>query len=265
MTEKEFLERFEFCFDTLFDGEEEFDAALRYACFGGGKRVRPLGVFLGASAVSEAFPLDEVLSLACAVELVHSYSLVHDDLPAMDDDDMRRGRPTVHKKFGEATAILVGDALNTRAAEVVTAGVLQFGRRYAAAASGLMRAAGDMVRGQVLDIAGMKTEHEFEKMYALKTGALIKASFVAGATVAGADEDTLDAVRGYAEALGLGFQIADDLLEKDEETSLVTLIGRERGEELLQKCTSEALRYASLTPSGDRLAEFATRMGARRR
>ena len=128
-----------------------------------------------------------------------------------------------------------------------------------------MRAAGDMVRGQVLDIAGMKTEHEFEKMYALKTGALIKASFVAGATVAGADEDTLDAVRGYAEALGLGFQIADDLLEKDEETSLVTLIGRERGEELLKKCTSEALRYASLTPSGDRLAEFATRMGARKR
>ena len=105
MTTAEFRELFERCFATLFDGESEFDDALRYACFGGGKRVRPVGVWLGASAVNAAPPVDEVLSLACAIELIHSYSLVHDDLPAMDNDDYRRGRLTVHKKFGEAAGI----------------------------------------------------------------------------------------------------------------------------------------------------------------
>ena len=186
MTTAEFRELFERCFATLFDGESEFDDALRYACFGGGKRVRPVGVWLGASAVNAAPPVDEVLSLACAIELIHSYSLVHDDLPAMDNDDYRRGRLTVHKKFGEAAGILAGDALLSRAAKVLASGAVQFGASYAAAAQVMTSAAEDMVRGQVLDLGGMRTEEEFRTMYALKTGALFRAAFLSGAIAAGA-------------------------------------------------------------------------------
>lgn len=265
MTRTGFVELFEKCIATLFDGESEFDDALRYACFGGGKRVRPVGVWLGASSVSPAPPVDEVLSLACAIELIHSYSLVHDDLPAMDNDDYRRGRLTVHKKFGEATGILAGDALLSRAAGVLASGTVQFGGGYAAAAQVMTKAAEDMVRGQVLDLAGMRTEEEFRGMYALKTGALFKAAFLSGAIVAGADAAQRDAVLGYAEALGLGFQIADDLLDEGEENSLVAVIGEERGRALLDECTSSALGYAARLPYGEALVEFAEKLRTRKK
>lgn len=264
MTSEEFRGLFEKCFSTLFEGEEEFDEAMRYACFGGGKRVRPLGVFLGATAISPAPPADEILSLAGAIELIHSYSLVHDDLPAMDNDDYRRGRLTVHKKFGEATAILIGDALLSRAAEVLASGAVQFGKKYAAAAAIMTKAASDMVRGQVYDLAGMHTEAEFRKMYALKTGALIGAAFSAGALVAGADAEQMSAVRAYAEALGLGFQLADDLLDEGEENSLVAVIGAEKARALLDECTEAAVGYAHKLPYGEALAEFAERLRVRK-
>ena len=264
MNASDFRALFEKCFSTLFDGSEEFDGAMRYACFGGGKRVRPVGVYLGAASVSAAPPLDEVLSLAGAIELVHSSSLVHDDLPAMDNDDYRRGRLTVHKKFGEAAAILVGDALLSRAAQVLASGAVQFGRKYAAAAAVMTKAAEDMVRGQVYDLAGMRTEEEFRKMYALKTGALIRAAFVAGATVAGADDKQIRLVAEYAEALGLGFQIADDLLDEGEENSLVAVIGAERGRKLLDECTERAVRCAGGLPFGEELAAFAEQLRIRK-
>lgn len=204
MTSAGFQEIFEKCFATLFDDGSEFDDALQYACFGGGKRVRPRGVFLGASAVSATPPLDEVLSLAGAIELIHSYSLVHDDLPAMDNDDYRRGRLTVHRKYGEATGILAGDALLSRAAKVLASGAVQFGKNYAAAAQVMTSAAEDMVRGQVLDLAGMRTKEEFLKMYALKTGALFRAAFLSGAIVAGANEREREHICGYARGVGAG-------------------------------------------------------------
>ena len=265
MTVSEFTELFERCFGTLFDGGSEFDEALAYACFGGGKRVRPTGVWLGASAVSAAPPLDEVLSLGSAIELIHSYSLVHDDLPAMDNDDMRRGRPTVHKKYGEAAGILVGDALLSKASEVLASGAVQFGSRYAVAAQLMTKAAEDMVRGQVLDLAGMRTEEEFRKMYALKTGALIRAAFLSGATVAGASEDMLRAVGEYADALGLGFQVADDLLDEGEENSLVAVIGADAARKLLDECTATAKARAAELPFGEELAAFAEKLRTRKK
>lgn len=265
MTTAEFRELFERCFATLFDGESEFDDALRYACFGGGKRVRPVGVWLGASAVNAAPPVDEVLSLACAIELIHSYSLVHDDLPAMDNDDYRRGRLTVHKKFGEAAGILAGDALLSRAAKVLASGAVQFGASYAAAAQVMTSAAEDMVRGQVLDLGGMRTEEEFRAMYALKTGALFRAAFLSGAIAAGADDAERRLVAEYAEALGLGFQVADDLIDEGEEKSLVAVIGAEKGRALLDECTERAVICASRLPFGEELAAFAEKLRTRKK
>lgn len=264
MKAEEFRELFEKCFASLFDGDEEFDDAMRYACFGGGKRVRPVGVFLGASAITPAVPLDEVLSLACAIELIHSYSLVHDDLPAMDDDDYRRGRLTMHKKFGEATAILTGDALLSRAAEVLASGAVQFGRGYASAAAMMTKAASDMVRGQVYDLAGMHDEEGFRRMYALKTGALISAAFSAGATVAGATVGQSATIKEYAEALGLGFQVADDLLDEGDENSIVAVIGAEKARALLDECTEKAVKCASELPFGEDLARFAEKLRQRK-
>lgn len=265
MTSAGFAEIFEKCFATLFDDGSEFDDALRYACFGGGKRVRPRGVFLGASAVSATPPLDEVLSLAGAIELIHSYSLVHDDLPAMDNDDYRRGRLTVHRKYGEATGILAGDALLSRAAKVLASGAVQFGKNYAAAAQVMSSAAEDMVRGQVLDLAGMRTKEEFLKMYALKTGALFRAAFLSGAIVAGANEREREHICGYAEALGLGFQVADDLLDEGEENSLVAVLGRKESEKLLDECTETALIEAAGLPFGEELREFALKLRSRKK
>ena len=185
MTVKEFLESFEVYFSGMFESKgEKFDEAMHYACFGGGKRVRPTAVFLGASAISDRFPEGAVMSLAAALELIHSYSLVHDDLPAMDNDDLRRGQPTVHKKFGEATAILVGDALLSSSSTVLINAARVFGDDFLSAASVVTRASENMVRGQVMDIAGMKTAEQFKTMYSLKTGALITAAFQAGAIVA---------------------------------------------------------------------------------
>lgn len=265
MTTAEFRELFERRFAALFEGESEFDDALRYACFGGGKRVRPVGVWLGASAVNAAPPVDEVISLACAIELIHSYSLVHDDLPAMDNDDYRRGRLTVHKKFGEAAGILVGDMLLSRAAGVLVEGAVKFGADFAVAARVMADAAADMVRGQVLDLQGMRTEEEFGAMYALKTGALFRAAFLAGAIAAGATEEERERVSAYAEALGLGFQIADDLLDEGEESSLVTVVGGKAARELLEKCTLEAVACAASLPHGEELAAFAEQLRTRKK
>ncbi len=191
-------------------------SAMRYSLFAGGKRLRPAlciasGDLVGASE-------DEVMPVACALEMIHTYSLVHDDLPAMDDDDLRRGRPTVHRAFDEATAILSGDALLTLAFRVLAERGGAPERRLAVIAE-IGRAAGTpggMAAGQALDLEGEGRSiapDALDRLHAAKTGALIAASVVAGALAGGADSPTVEALRRYGRAVGLAFQIADDLLD----------------------------------------------------
>ena len=193
-----------------------FDA-MRYAALGGGKRLRPFLVLQGARLFSVS--RKSALRAAAAIELIHCYSLVHDDLPAMDDDDLRRGKPTVHKAFDEATAILAGDALLTLAFEVLahpdTHSNPDVRCRLIAA---LARAAGahGMVAGQVIDLSVGAREAdigEITRLQRLKTGALIGFACEAGAILGQAAEAQHEALRGYAHDLGLAFQIADDLLD----------------------------------------------------
>ena len=195
-----------------------------YALNTPGKRIRPALVYAAAAAVdAQAIHHPALDGAACAVEMVHAYSLTHDDLPSMDDDDLRRGRPTVHKAFDEATAILAGDALQARAFELLAnLDKLDAARRsrlvaILAAASGPR----GMVGGQAIDIdatdqtIGMES---LQAMHALKTGALIRVSVAMGATVAGADEGELSQLDLYAHNIGLAFQIRDDVLNATSDT-----------------------------------------------
>lgn len=194
--------------------------AARYAIEGKGKRIRPIMMM----AAYELFSDDTktILPFCAAMEYIHNYSLIHDDLPAMDNDDLRRGRPTCHKVYGEATAILAGDALLTRAFEKITSTNHEHALK---AAYVIAKAAGEdgMIGGQVID-----TENEGNKiplkllneLHALKTGALIRASYMTGAILAGADEETVNKLGQLGSMTGLAFQIKDDILDvtSDEET-----------------------------------------------
>ncbi|MCL4182665.1 MAG: polyprenyl synthetase family protein [Burkholderiaceae bacterium] len=196
--------------------------AMRYAVLGGGKRVRPMLVYAaGEAGGAQAGALD---CAACAVELVHAYSLVHDDLPCMDDDVLRRGRPTVHVRYGEALAMLVGDALQALAFEALAGAAVQGAGSGATAlmVAELARAAGSvgMAGGQAIDLAsvGLALEREaLEDMHRRKTGALLRASVRLGGLCAGMAGDAgaarLHALDRYAEAVGLAFQVVDDILD----------------------------------------------------
>ena len=193
----------------------ELGEAIRYALLAPGKRLRPRLVLLAAQTCGGT--VDEALPAACAVEMIHAYSLVHDDLPAMDDDDLRRGRPTCHKVFGEATAILVGDALLARAFEILATEVKP-ADRAARSCAVLGHAAGAtaLVGGQASDLAGGVTGDDLpslESIHRRKTGALITASLELGGVVAGASARQIAALRQYGQHLGLAFQITDDLLD----------------------------------------------------
>lgn len=194
--------------------------AMRYSLFAGGKRIRPVLCMAAAEAVSDA-PIG-VEEAACALELVHTYSLIHDDLPALDNDDLRRGRPTCHKVFGEAMAILAGDALLTRAFEVLSSLPGIDDSRRIRLVYELATAAGDkggMIAGQVHDLEGEHqhpTAHLLERIHRAKTGALLRASVRMGAIYAGASEDELAALSRYGEHIGLAFQIVDDLLDVEQ-------------------------------------------------
>jgi geranylgeranyl diphosphate synthase type II len=205
--------------------------AMRYSLLGGGKRLRPILSILACEAAGGT--LQQALPAACALEMVHTYSLIHDDLPAMDDDDVRRGQPTCHKQFDEATAILAGDALLTLAFEVLAAGCPP--RTAAVSCAELARGAGaiGMVGGQILDILASGTRGraeiaadwapsrgplaELEEIHTRKTGALFRASLRLGIYAAqaekGVNPETLAAVDAYSEAFGLAFQVTDDLLD----------------------------------------------------
>lgn len=195
-------------------------AAMRYATLNGGKRLRACLVYAsGAALGGDVATLD---APAVAVELIHAYSLVHDDLPCMDDDDLRRGQPTCHKAFDEATALLVGDALQTLAFEVLANGPQRPEVRVQMIAT-LAHAAGSlgMAGGQAIDLAAVGrqlTLAELEYMHALKTGALIRAAVGLGALAADADGAALTALDDFAATLGLAFQIVDDVLDVEGDT-----------------------------------------------
>jgi geranylgeranyl diphosphate synthase type II len=192
--------------------------AMRYSLLAGGKRLRPALVL----AAGEAFgaDTDDLMPAACAIEMIHTYSLIHDDLPAMDNDDLRRGRPTCHKAFGEAVAILAGDALLTQAFRVLAMDAPKRDAerqvtviREVATAAGTVDA---LIGGQMADIEneGEKVDGStLEYIHRSKTGAMIAASVVVGGTVAGASEDQIEKLRGYGQCIGLAFQIADDILD----------------------------------------------------
>lgn len=256
--------------------------AMNYSLLSGGKRLRPVLTLecckmCGGQA-------EDALPLACAVEMIHTYSLIHDDLPCMDDDDLRRGKPTNHRVYGEATAMLAGDGLLTAAFEVAAcaAGKLPAGR-VAEAVEVLARAAGPagMVGGQALDLAGegyALNRAELEQIHALKTGALIGAAADLGCLAAGAALEQRRAVGEFAARLGLAFQIRDDMLDVEGTGALGKPIGSDSANEKntfvpllgLEGCRAEVARLteaaaAALSPFPDRafLEELARRLADR--
>jgi farnesyl diphosphate synthase len=233
-------------------------AAMRHATLGGGKRMRPLLVYAtGTLAGADEAVLD---APATAVELIHAYSLVHDDLPAMDDDALRRGQPTVHVAFDEATAILAGDALQTLAFEVLAGSDAGAVLRVTwlqtlAQASGVA----GMCGGQALDIdatGGSQPLDALQHMHALKTGALIRASVRLGALAGGVDDATLQRLDAFADALGLAFQVRDDILDVESSSDA---LGKTAGKDAAQaKSTYPAL--LGMDGAKARLDELAAQM-----
>ncbi len=194
--------------------------AMRYAVLDGGKRLRPLLVLATAEAVGDASSRPAALNAACAIELIHAYSLVHDDMPCMDNDVLRRGKPTVHVQFGEAQALLAGDALQTLAFEFLTPLDGSVPAAVQAACVGLLaRASGyqGMAGGQAIDLASVGqrlTEDQLRQMHRLKTGALLLCSVQMGAAcVPGVSAPVQAALQRFGEALGLAFQVVDDVLD----------------------------------------------------
>lgn len=241
---------------------DEIIRACRYAVIDGGKRIRPI-------LLLEFYKLcggndDCAYNFACALEMIHSYSLVHDDMPCMDDDDMRRGKPSCHKEYGECTALLCGDALLTEAFSVAakTMGIPSERVIKAMAHLATSSGVGGMIGGQVIDVNLNPDSDDsvlFE-MYRLKTGALLKTACAIGAILAGADEESVLNAETFGEKLGIAFQIIDDILdfqgdektlgkpvgsdEKNSKDTIVVRLGAEYCRELAKKYTEEA--YESL-------------------
>jgi farnesyl diphosphate synthase len=202
------------------DSPAQLGEAMRYAVLDGGKRLRPLLVLATAEAVGDASSSSAALHAACAIELIHAYSLVHDDMPCMDNDVLRRGKPTVHVQFGEAQALLAGDALQTLAFEMLTPQDASVSAAVQAACVALLaRASGyqGMAGGQAIDLASVGqrlTEDQLRQMHRLKTGALLLCSVQMGAAcVPGVPAPVQAALQRFGEALGLAFQVVDDVLD----------------------------------------------------
>ncbi len=215
--------------------------AMRYSLFAGGKRLRPVLCISGCEAVGEKPAI--VLPAACAIECIHTYSLIHDDLPAMDNDDIRRGLPTSHKVFGEAMAILAGDALLTKAFECMT----DEGMARTVGPDGLVKAiqllseaagASGMVGGQLLDIQGggrIQNSKELKEIHDRKTGALIRAAVVIGGLLGGGSPTQIEGLSSYGEKVGLAFQIVDDILDVEGNAAV---LGKSTGSDASQEKTT---------------------------
>lgn len=235
--------------------------AMRYSVFAGGKRLRPVLMLLVCRMCGG--DINEALPFACALEMIHTYSLIHDDLPAMDNDDLRRGQPTSHKKFGEAAAILAGDALLNKAFEVMSDYRGNDTARALKAMSIIARSSGTegMIGGQVVDMISEGREitlDELRYLHLNKTGAIIRSACAAGAVTAGAGDDEIRAVDKFAENLGIAFQIQDDILDvtgteeelgkpigsdaEEGKNTYVSLLGIERAEEMSKEYSESAKR-----------------------
>jgi geranylgeranyl diphosphate synthase type II len=260
---------------------ETIHRAVRYSLFAGGKRIRPLLVMAAGDAVGGAH--DDVVPFACAVEMIHTYSLIHDDLPAMDNDDLRRGKPTSHKVFGEAIAILAGDALLTRAFHLLAempagSDAARIERRLRALAL-LGEAAGTtgLIGGQVEDLESERRTIDaaaLERLHRAKTGALLAACVRGGALLGGADAAILARLERYAASVGLAFQVVDDVLDatetaeqlgktagkdsKADKATYVRIHGLERSRVMARELLAEALdAVAPLGERGQALAALA--------
>ncbi|MBQ8076964.1 MAG: polyprenyl synthetase family protein [Eubacterium sp.] len=241
------------------EGQNDVVRAMRYSLANGGKRLRP--IFTLEFCKMCGGDVEKALPLACAVEYIHTYSLIHDDLPCMDDDDMRRGNPSCHKMYGEATALLAGDALLTHAFDLVTSADID-GEAAAQAVSLLAQNAGvgGMIGGQVLDLkyeTGTPSLTDVLTVYKLKTGALIAAACIMGCIAAGASSEQIEAASKYAYYLGIAFQIKDDLLdiygdeaklgkpigsdENNDKSTYVTLTSAKKAEEDVANLTASAI------------------------
>ena len=249
--------------------------AMRYSVFAGGKRIRPI-LCLETARIFDA-DISPAFYPACAIEFIHTYSLIHDDLPALDNDDLRRGKPTCHKQFGEATAILAGDALLTLAFETIAASPAPAERRVAivteiAAAAGTVHG---MVGGQVADLEaeGRQVSPEtLEYIHRSKTAALIRASIASGALSAGAPTDDVVRLRRFGETIGWAFQVTDDILDVEESSAALgktagkdvaqqkatypAVFGLARSHEFANELASKAI--AELQPYGDRAERLRT-------
>jgi farnesyl diphosphate synthase/geranylgeranyl diphosphate synthase type II len=215
------------------DDPTQLRAAMRYSLFNGGKRVRPILAYAAALAIKPETDLALIDPIAAALECLHSYSLVHDDLPAMDDDDLRRGKPTCHIAFNEATAILAGDGLQTLAFDLLTQTDLPSQIQIQLIHQLVLGSGVDgMVLGQAIDLAAVDHQldlAQLETMHRHKTGALIRASVAMGAISAGADKEQLAALDKYAAAIGLAFQVQDDILDVTGDTAT---IGKQQGADI---------------------------------
>lgn len=269
------------CFQNCARYADLYDA-MNYSLLAGGKRIRPI-LTLEACRLCGGDP-ESALPFACAVEMIHTYSLIHDDLPCMDDDDLRRGRPTNHKVYGEATAVLAGDGLLTAAFEVMSTQQALPAERALLGVATLAAAAGGqgMVGGQVLDLAGeghFLSEDDLHEIHSLKTGAMIMAAADLGCIAAGATEEQRQAVRTYARALGLAFQIKDDMLDVEgsteefgkpvgsdaanEKSTFVTLKGLECCRAEVQKLTAQAVAALEIFEEKEFLTELALKLERR--
>ncbi len=266
---KEFLPQYKLIFESM-----------EYSVKNGGKRVRPLLTLLFCDACGG--DVNSALPFAQAVEFIHTYSLIHDDLPCMDDDDYRRGKPSNHKVYGEAFALLAGDGLLTAAFERISQGCLEGLYDSETAISGvsaLSSLAGSrgMIGGQVVDLLNENNpDADFETlqlMDSLKTGALIEAACVLGCIIAGADEEKFDAARTFAQDIGLAFQIKDDILDvtssfeklgkmsgsdtQNGKSTYVSLLGVEKCQELVEKLTNDAMSSLEEFENNEALKTYA--------
>lgn len=265
--------------------EKSIFEAMRYSLMAGGKRLRPV-LSLAVCDMLEG-DREDVMPFACSIELIHAYSLIHDDLPCMDNDDYRRGKLTNHKVFGEAKALLAGDALLNTAGEILLNAVIADKGdtlRKAEAARMIMEAAGTsgMIAGQVLDMEYEQAPISYEqlcRMHRLKTGALIRVSILSAAHLCRADEKTMKALERYGASIGLAFQIKDDLLDcegdakvlgkstgsdvKNHKSTFVTLLGISRAKQLLRETVEEAVGALSGLPNADFLVKTAAYIAER--
>ena len=248
--------------ETLFTKnvpDENLAEAMRYSLLAGGKRIRPVLVLQFAKAAGGN--MEDAVDAACAVEMLHTYSLIHDDLPCMDDDDLRRGKPTNHVVYGECTAVLAGDALQAECFKILANSTLPAERavkmvQFLSNAAGLMGICG----GQALDIAGegkSLTAEEITKIHSLKTASLLVACAKMGVAAAGGSEKQIKAAEAYAENLGIAFQIRDDVLDvistteelgkpvgsdnENKKSTFVTLFGLDKCRELVAEKTKAAI------------------------